>query len=238
MREVYQDEEEANVVDDTLEAMVREGARRMLAAALEEEVSGFLGRDRYERGEEFRGYRNGYHRSRELTVGVSAVEVKAPRVSDVPAEVAGGGFESKIVRRYERTSRQTQDLFRKLYLEGLSTGDFEPVFRELVGETAALSPNAVRLKSKWESEYRAWCSRKQVRLHLGGRSVPGGRSGQGEDCAAMRGGAREDGVKELLGMERYRESTVLRSLRDRLSAPRWEMAAPMRCFRRPVIRGA
>ena len=85
------------------------------------------------------------------------MEVKAPRVSDVPAEVAGGGFESKIVRRYERTSRQTQDLFRKLYLEGLSTGDFEPVFRELVGETAALSPNAiVRLKSKWESEYRAW----------------------------------------------------------------------------------
>ena len=135
MREVYQNEEEANVVDDTLVAMVREGARRMLAAALEEEVSGFLGRDRYERGEEFRGYRNGYHRSRELTVGVSAVEVKAPRVSDVPAEVAGGGFESKIVRRYERTSRQTQDLFRKLYLEGLSTGDFEPVFRELVGET-------------------------------------------------------------------------------------------------------
>ena len=58
MREVYQNEEEANVVDDTLEAMVREGARRMLAAALEEEVSGFLGRDRYERGEEFRGYRN------------------------------------------------------------------------------------------------------------------------------------------------------------------------------------
>ena len=68
--------------------------------------------------------------------------------------MGGGGFESKIVR-YERTSRQTQDLFRKLYLEGLSTGDFEPVFRELVGETAALSPNAiVRLKSKWESEYR------------------------------------------------------------------------------------
>ena len=38
-----------------------------------------------------------------VTVGVSAVEVKA-RVSDVPAEVAGGGFESKIVRRYERES--------------------------------------------------------------------------------------------------------------------------------------
>ena len=156
MREVYQNEEDANVVDDTLEEMVREGARRMLAAAIEEEVSAFLGRGRYERGDEFRGYRNGYHPSRELTVGVSAVEVKAPRVSDVPAEVSADGFGSKIVRRYERTSRQTQDLFRKLYMEGLSTGDFEPVFREIVGETAALSPNTiVRLKQRWESEYRA-----------------------------------------------------------------------------------
>ena len=231
MREVYQNEADANVVDDTLEAMVREGARRMLTAALEEEVSGFLGRDRYERGEEFRGYRNGYHRSRELTVGVSAVEVKAPRVSDVPAEVAGGGFESKIVRRYERTSRQTQDLFRKLYLEGLSTGDFEPVFRELVGETAALSPNAiVRLKSKWESEYRAWCSRRLDECRYAYIWADGVylRAGVDREKTALLCvvGAREDGVKELLGMELgYRESTeswsgVLRSLRDRgLSAP-------------------
>ena len=114
----------------------------MLAAALEE-VSTFLGRDRYERSDEFRGYRNGYHRSREVTVGVSAVEVKVPRVSDVPEEVSPDGYRSKIVKRYERTSRQTQELFRKLYMEGLSTGDFESVFRELVGETTALSANAI-----------------------------------------------------------------------------------------------
>ena len=48
MREVYQNEKDANVVGGTLEEMVREGARRMLAAALEEEVSTFLGRDLYE----------------------------------------------------------------------------------------------------------------------------------------------------------------------------------------------
>ncbi len=47
--------------------------------SLEEEVNAFLGRERYERGEEFRGYRNGYHRSHDLTVGVSAVAVKVPR---------------------------------------------------------------------------------------------------------------------------------------------------------------
>ena len=231
MREVYQNEEDANVVNDTLEVMVREGARRMLAAALEEEVSAFLGRDRYERGDEFRGYRNGYHRSRELTVGVSAVEVKAPRVSDVPAEVSPDGFESKLVRRYERTSRQTRELFRKLYMEGLSTGEFEPVFRELVGETAALSPNAiVRLKQRWEEEYRSWRGRMLAEYRYAYIWADGVYLGAGVDrektallCVV---GAREDGVKELLGMELgYRESTeswsgVLRSLRDRgMSAP-------------------
>ncbi len=226
MREVYQNEEDANVVDGTLEEMVREGARRMLAAALEEEVSVFQGRERYERGKEFRGYRNGYHPSRELTVGVSAVEVKAPRVSDVPAEVSATGFESKIVRRYERTSRQTQELFRKLYMEGLSTGDFKPVFRELVGETAALSRNAiVRLKRRWESEYRAWRSRMLNERRYAYIWADGVYLGAGVDrektallCVV---GARGDGEKELLGMELgYRESTetwsgVLRGLRDR-----------------------
>ena len=60
----------------------------MLADPLEGEVAAFLGRDRYERGKPFRGYRNGHMPSRELTVGVSAVEVRVPRVSRVPEEVA------------------------------------------------------------------------------------------------------------------------------------------------------
>jgi len=231
VREVYQNEGNESVVEDMLEQIVSEGARRMLVAGLEEEVSRFLGRGRYERSEEFRGYRNGYHPSRELTVGLSAVEVKVPRVSDVPAEVSANGFESKIVKRYERTSRKTQDLFRKLYMEGLSTGDFEPVFRELVGETAALSRNAiVRLKQRWESEYRVWCSRMLNEYRYAYIWADGVYLGAGVDrektallCVV---GAREDGEKELLGMELgYRESTeswsgVLRSLRDRgMSAP-------------------
>ena len=159
MTEVYQSNDKTDVVEDTLEVIVREGAILMLAAALEEEVNSFLGRDRYERSEEFHGYRNGYHRSQDVSVGVSAVEVKVPRVSDVPEEVSAEGYNSQIVRRYERSSRQTQELFRKLYMEELSTGDFEPVFRELVGETMALSANAiVRLKNRWEVEYRSWRS--------------------------------------------------------------------------------
>jgi Transposase, Mutator family. len=59
-----------NEARDALEAYVQEGARKMLVAVLEEEVSDFLGRHRYERGKAFRGYRNGYHPSREITVGL------------------------------------------------------------------------------------------------------------------------------------------------------------------------
>ena len=142
------------------------------------------------------------------------MEVKAPRVSDVPAEVAGGGFESKIVRRYERTSRQTQDPVSEVVLGGivhrrLRAGCFVSWWERLT----ALSPNAiVRLKSKWESEYRAWCSRKLDECRYAYIWADGVylRAGVDREKTALLCvvGAREDGVKELLGMELgYREST-------------------------------
>ena len=154
MSEGYQsvDNNEVGQVRDALEALVTEGAGRMLESALEEEVSTFLGRDSYQRGNEFRGYRNGYHRSREITVGLNPVRVKVSRVSEAPTEVSTDGVTSQIVHQYEKVSKKTQELFRKLYVEGLATGDFEPVFRELIGETAALSANTiVRLKATWGS---------------------------------------------------------------------------------------
>jgi transposase-like protein len=209
----------------------------MLAAALEEEVTAFLGRDRHERsgrgepGKPFRGYRNGHLPARELTVGVNAVEVRVPRVAEVPAGVAPGGFHSQVVRRYERASASTQALFARLYLEGLATGDFEPVFRELVGETMALSPTAiVRLKERWADEYEAWRKRPlgaHQYAYIWADGVYLGVGGEEEKAALLCiVGAREDGTKELLALELgYRESTaswqdLLRDLRDRgLSAP-------------------
>ena len=65
----------------------------MLAAALEEEVSAFLGRHRYERGKGFRCYSNGYHPAREVTVGLSPVGVRVPRVTKVLREVALTGVQ-------------------------------------------------------------------------------------------------------------------------------------------------
>lgn len=197
-------EHETSEVKDALKTYVQEGARRMLASALEEEVNAFLGRTRYERTKPYRGYRNGYHPTRQVTVGLAPVEVRVPRVAKVPAEV--GGFQSPIVRRYERASASTQQLLARLYLEGLSTGDFEPVFRELVGETTALSANAVvRLKEQWGQEYEEWRHRplnehRYAYIWADGIYLDAGME-QEKLALLCVVGAREDGVKELLAME-------------------------------------
>src|SRR5260370_14092379 len=66
--------------DDVLERLVREGARKMLQDALEAEVDDFLGRRRYERTDDNRGYRNGYLPERTTGVGMGAREISLPRV--------------------------------------------------------------------------------------------------------------------------------------------------------------
>ncbi len=204
----------------------------MLAAALEAEVAEFLGRERYQRRKPLRGYRNGYLPSRELTVGVSAVEVRAPRVARTPDGAEGESFQSQIVRRYQRASESTQRLFAQLYLEGLATGDFEPVFRELVGDTTALSATTiVRLKERWAGEYTTWRRRslsKDQYVYLWADGVYLGVGTEPEKSALLVViAAREDGTKELLALELgYRESAeswkeLLRDLRNRgLQPPR------------------
>jgi putative transposase len=207
--------------DDLLEGMAREGARQMLARALEIEREEFLGRVHYQRGAEFRGYRNGSAPERSVGTGMGAVAIRQPRVRDVPA--GAEPFASAIVGRYERRSATQARLLARLYLEGLASGDFEPVFRELVGGTAALSPSSIlRLKQEWADEYQRWRCRP-----LPGRYVFADglylKAGLEAEKTAMLIviGVTADGRKELLAMdEGYRESTaswtgVLRGLRDR-----------------------
>jgi transposase-like protein len=164
-----------------------------------------------------------------VAIGTWAVPVRAPRVSDVPA--GRPPFESAVLPKRKRLSLETQKLFCRLYLEGLSTGDFEPVFRQLLGETAPLSPNTiVRLKEEWEQEYEAWRRRPLEQEHFVYAWADGIYLGAGlekeHSCVLTIVAARADGTKELLAMEiGYRESKaswgdVLPGLRDRgLRAP-------------------
>ena len=209
--------------DDVIEQLVRQGAQRLLQHALSAEIDEFLGRLRYQRSTEFRGYRNGYLPARSIGTGMGAVEIRQPRVSDVPEGATS--FQSEIVGRYTRRSRTQARLLARLYLEGLATGDFEPVFRALVGETAALSPASIlRLKQEWEDEYRLWRSRpiseRYAYLFADGLYLKAGLEKE-KTAVLVVLGVTADGRKELLAMEEgYRESTaswseVLRGLRDR-----------------------
>ncbi len=152
-------------------------------------------------------------------------------MSDLPEAVAPEGFRSGVVERYQRRSHQQQQLFSRLYLEGLSSGGFEPVVRELLGGQAPLSASTIlRLRVDWEDEYAAWRQRPLAEHRYAYVWFDGVYVGCGQErektvllCVL---GAREDGKKELLALEEgYRESTaswagVLRSLRERgLRAP-------------------
>lgn len=213
-------------VGGKLEEIACEGARRMLAQALEMEVEEFLQRGRYGRADIFRGYRNGHSQERTIGVGLGAVSVRVPRVREVPKEVAENGFQSQIVPRYQRLSTATEALFARLYLEGLSTGDFEPVFRAILGEAAPLSATSItRLKEEWQGEYDVWRRRRleghrYVYIWADGVYLAVGSEDEKSALLCVVG-LREDGEKELLAMQLgYRESTeswgdVLRDLKER-----------------------
>jgi putative transposase len=214
------------LVTDELDRLVREGARRMIAAMLDAEVDDFLQRTRYARGGEGRGYRNGYAPARTIGAGVGAIPIRQPRVSDVPTEIAPDGFHSQIVPRYQRLTTSAQQLLTRLYLEGISTGDFEPVFRSLLGETAPLSPSSiVRLKAEWQSEFTVWQRRRldqerYLYCWVDGIYLAAGQEDEKTALLCVLG-LRADGQKELLALGLgYRESaeswaSVLRDLRER-----------------------
>lgn len=211
----------------SLEAVVRSAAERMIQGALEAEVTEFLGRppgEKSERGDGFRGYRNGYHKERQVTTAVGGLTVRQPRVSDVPADV--GRYESKLIRKYKRRSEGLDDLFPKLFIEGLATRDFEPSLRALIGEDAPLSPSSIsRLNRSFKDEFAAWKARRLddaeiVYVWADGVYLKAGISDE-KCCVLVMIGADRTGRKHLLALEEgYRESKdswleLLRSLKAR-----------------------
>jgi len=218
--------------DDPIEALVRRGAKVMLQAALEQEVSEYLERARHQRSEhesEFRGYRNGHAPERNISIGSGTIKIKTPRVSDVPE--GQEQFESHLVKPYQRRSLSLQQLFPKLFIEGLATRDFEPALRCLMGAEAALSPSTVsRLTAGFKREYEDWTRSSLASLPVVYVWVDGiyMKAGLGDEraCLLVVMGADVSGTKHLLAMEEgYRESKeswleVLRRLKARgMNAP-------------------
>lgn len=199
----------SEVVGDQIEGLAREGARRMLASALNEEVEGYLGRGAYQRGAAYRGHRNGTS-PRRLTLGSGTIALAMPRVRDIPAGQAP--FESKIVRRYQRRSDALDQTFLKLFIEGLATRDFEPSLRLLVGQEAPLSPSTIsRLVQQFRTEYAAFDQKdlndtRFVYIWADGIYLKAGL-GTEKACLMVLIGADTTGQKHLIALrEGFRES--------------------------------
>ena len=161
------------VPDDTAQAelrldmdeLFREGARRMLAAALEAEVDAYIAACAALTDEH--GHRlvrrNGHAPARTIAAGVGQVEVVRPRVDDRRVDPATGQrmrFQSMILPRWCRRSPKVAAVLPLLYLHGLSSSDFVPALTELLGSAAGLSASVItRLCQQWQAEHEAFAQR-------------------------------------------------------------------------------
>jgi putative transposase len=164
MLKVVHDETEANATSAStassslLDEIVRDGARQMLAAALQAEVAAYVDQFRDELDEHGRRLvvRNGYHAEREITTAAGAVPVRAPRVNDKRVDPATGErkrFASAILPAWCRKSPQIAEVLPLLYLHGLSSSDFGPALEQFLGTAHSLSPTTItRLTTDWQKD--------------------------------------------------------------------------------------
>jgi transposase-like protein len=200
-----------------IDEIVREGARRMLAEALQAEVDAYIAQFSDERDARGRRLvvRNGCHQPREVLTSAGAVEVVAPRVNDRRVDPDTGQrarFASAILPPWCRKTPKITEVLPLLYLHGLSTGDFVPALGQFLGSTAGLSaPVITKLTETWKAEQRAYAARDlsevdYVYLWADGIHV-NVRLEKHKLCLLVVIGVRADGRKELVALaDGYRES--------------------------------
>jgi putative transposase len=202
-----------------LDEIVRNGARRMLQAALEDEVNDFLDAHSSKVDESGRRLvvRNGYMPSRELVTGAGSLEIQQPRIRDKsPDSESKVKFSSNILPPYLRRSKSIDELIPWLYLKGISTSDFSEALQALIGGPvdAVSATTIVRLKEKWSEDYDAWnkrdlSSKNYVYIWADGIHVNVRLEDEENQrqCILVLMGATEDGQKELISVrDGFRES--------------------------------
>ena len=148
-----------------IDEIVRDGARRMLAAALEAEVAAYITAHVGELDERGRRLvvRNGHAQSRQVLTSAGAVEVAAPRVNDKRVDEATGErrrFASAILPAWCRKSPKINEVLPLLYLHGLSSSDFVPALEGFLGTGSGLSAAVVtRLTTQWQDDAKRFSQR-------------------------------------------------------------------------------
>jgi putative transposase len=214
-----------------LDEIVRDGARAMLAAALQAEVAAYIDAhvDQVDENGHRLVVRNGYHAERAVTTAAGAVPVRAPRVNDKRIDEATGErmrFSSAILPAWARKSPKVAEVLPLLYLHGLSTSDFGPTLEQFLGSGAGLSAATVtRLTAQWQDEAAAFYKRSLAEVDFVYVWVDGihlkVRLEQDKVCLLVIIGVRADGQKELVALaDGFRESAeswadLLRSCKRR-----------------------
>src|SRR4051794_40818327 len=139
---------------DILTDLLRDGARRLLAEAVEAEVAAWIDAHAHLKDEAGRRpvIRNGYLPERAIQTGLGDVDVKQPRVHDRRPDDQREHFNSSILPPYLRRTRSLKELIPWLYLKGVSTGAFSEALQAILGPDApGLSATTItRLKATWE----------------------------------------------------------------------------------------
>ena len=202
-----------------MDEICRDGARRMLAAALLAEVAAYVEANAGQLDED--GHRlvvrNGYHDQREVITSAGAITVRAPRVNDKRLDEATGQrmrFASAILPAWARKSPKVSEVLPLLYLHGLSTGDFAPALEQFLGSGAGLSPAVItRMVKGWQDEAGAFGRRSLTGVDYVYCWVDGihvkVRLEQDKVCLLVMIGVRADnGRKELIALaDGFRESS-------------------------------
>src|SRR5712672_4527729 len=198
------------IFDDQLTEILRNGARALLAQAVEAEVADFLSKhaDLKTADGHQRVVRHGHLPEREVMTGVGAVAVRQPRVRDREANPTDPDrirFSPSILPPYMRRSKSIETLLPILYLKGISTGDFSEALAALLGKDAAgLSASAIgRLKDGWLDEHTAWqrrdlSAKRYVYIWADGIHLQA-RLEDEKQCILVLIGATPEGRKELVG---------------------------------------
>ena len=198
-------------VDDPLTEMLRVGARRLLAQAVEFEAEAFLASREGLRLPDGRArlVRHGHGPEREVQTGIGPVPMARVKIRDRGAGDGGERirFSSALLPRWARRTRSLDALLPVLYLRGVSTGDFQEALAALLGKDAPnLSPSVIgRLTAEWQAEYERWqgrdlTARRYVYVWADGVYLQA-RMEDHAECMLVLIGATPEGKKELVGFQ-------------------------------------
>jgi len=204
-------------IDDPISDILRQGARNLLAQALETGIDIFLNQYKDLRDENGlqRIVRNGYLPERQIQTGIGPVPVDVPRIRDRHQQTAERiSFSSAILPPYLRKTKSMEQLIPWLYLKGVSTGDFSDALAALVGKDApGLSAATIsRLKNVWQQDFQQWQKRSlegKCYVYFWVDGIYCNVRMDDKQCLLVIMGATADGVKELVAIEGgFRESEL------------------------------